>query len=106
MKTTNENPLTEGELQGAAHLCLKAAMLSYTDRMRTITGSNLPNMLHHQRKERFEETIRRIKYGTTSLPDLGLLPEDCEWAVAQADKAKDPSTWLSHFQAAKEALTQ
>lgn len=99
------NPLTRGDLDGAAYLCLKAAAL--TDRDQFPLGSgDLICRQYHERKRRFEKASSRMENGATSLSELGLLLEDCVWAASQACRAKDVKGWQRRFQTAKEKLAK
>ena len=97
------NPLLEGDLEGAAYLCL--AMAAQTDLDQFPPGSgNRIRCVHHERKRRFEEARILVKKGTTILSELGLSHEDCAWAASMANMAKDQEGWLSRFQSAEKAV--
>ena len=97
------SPLLEGDLEGAAYLCLAAA--AFTDLDQLFPGSgNSQRRAHHERKRRFEGALAKMREGATSLSELGLNPEDCAWATRKADQAKDQKGWLSRFQKAEGIL--
>jgi hypothetical protein len=97
------NPLTTGDLEGAAYLCLDAS--AWTDLNQFPPGlGDLKRRLHRERRKRFEQALQKMKNGVNSLFALGLSSEDCSWAASKADRAKNPEEWLSHFKAAEEAL--
>ena len=60
----------------------------------------------HQRRARFNQARNKIKTGVTSLSKLGLLAEDCSWAILQAERAKDPEDWRSRFKQAEKTLQE
>jgi hypothetical protein len=103
MHTGAISPLLEGDLEGAAYLCLAAASLTDLDQFPPGSGSIACRMLH-ARKRRFEEAQALVRNGTTALSDLGLSHEDCAWAASKAEMARDQEGWLSRFQAAENAL--
>ena len=97
------SPLLEGDLEGAAYLCL--AMAAQTDLDQFPPGyGNLTRRKHHERKRRFEEARALVKKGTTTLSELGLSREDCAWVASMANMVKDQEGWLSRFQTAESAL--
>lgn len=102
MATNGKSPLTEGELEGAAYLCLQAA--SFTD-LSDLLGNNW-RLQHHERKRRFEKALAMTKEGITSLSEMGLTALDCQWAASQASAAKDSAGWLSRFQEAERMLRE
>jgi len=102
MTTNGKNPLTEGDLEGAAWLCSESA--AFTDLSHPLGNNH--RLQHHERKRRFEQASAKIKEGATSLLEFGLLPSDCHWAASKADRAKDSEGWRSRFQAAGEMLRE
>jgi hypothetical protein len=97
------NPLLEGDLEGAAYLCL--AMAAQTDLDQFPPGSgNITRRMYHERKRRFEEALALVKKGATILSELGLSHKDCAWAASMVNMAKDQEGWLSRFQSAERAL--
>jgi len=104
-----ECPITEGELEGAAHLCLRAA--AYTDRDGLGPGTGImAARRHHARRRRFEEAREKMLAGITSLPELGITHEDCEWVINEAGALKKKAgapkktELLTHFTATKDEL--
>lgn len=100
-----ENHLTEGDLEGAAYICLGMAATTDRDQFPPGSGDLICRQLH-ARKRRFEEAAKRIKRGVTSLFELGLLSEDCIWAAGQARRAKDVNGWRLKFKTAGEKLAK
>lgn len=97
------SPLTEGELEGAAYLCLDAAAFTDLDQLPPGSG-DLLRRIHRERKHRFEGALTKMKEGITSLLELGLSHKDCEWAASKAHLARDKEGWLLHFQTAESEL--
>ncbi|HLM84360.1 MAG TPA: hypothetical protein VK254_04115 [Candidatus Bathyarchaeia archaeon] len=102
MTADEKNPLTEGDLEGAAYLCLASA--AFTDLSHPLGNSY--RLRHHERKRRFKQALLKLKEGVSSLLELGLLPEDCQWATGNADQIKDSEGWLSRFQEAEKMLRE
>ena len=97
------NPLTEGDLEGAAYLCLRVAAL--TDRNQFPPGSgDMICRMYYERKYRFEQAQIMVREGIISLLKLGLFHEDCSWAASKANMAKDQEGWLFRFQTAESEL--
>jgi len=103
MNKVIRSPLTEGELEGAAYLCLSLAAWTDRDQFPPGSGDRICRG-HHARKRRFEKAKGMVKEGATNLLELGLFPEDCSWAANMAHRAKDKNVWLSHFQTAGNEL--
>jgi len=100
------NPLTEGELEGAAYLCLhEAAYLDRRNQFPQGSGETISRE-HHARRGRFLRALELVRSGAASLSKLGLSHRDCVWAVSMAHRAKNQGEWRSHFQAAEEKLKQ
>ena len=89
-------PLTAGDLAGAAHLCLERAALTDFNQFPPGSGGNIKRYWH-DRRARFEKARELLKKGVNSLPELGLLPEDCDWAAQQSKRAKHKRQWRRSF---------
>lgn len=94
------SPLTTGDLERAAYLCLAAAATTNLD---GLFGDSRHRM-HNERKRRFERARTLVESGVTSLQELGLSHIDCAWAAGKAELAKDKEGWLSRFQMAEGEL--
>jgi hypothetical protein len=99
------SPLLEGDLEGAAYICLAAAATTDLNQFPPESG-NISRRKHHERKRRFEDALAKMREGITSLSELGLSPDDCAWAARKANLAKDQKGWLSRFQEAEEMLRE
>jgi len=99
------SPLLEGDLEGAAYLCLAAAATTDFDQFPPGSGV-LIRREHQERKRRFEKAASMVKAGATSLLEFGLIPEDCVWAASKANLVKDNDGWLSRFQTAERELSR
>jgi len=97
------NPLLEGDLEGAAYLCLAAAATTDFDQFPPGSGS-ITRRAHHDRKHRFEEALAKMKKGVSSLSELGLSHRDCAWAASKSNMAKNKEGWLLRFQTAENNL--
>ena len=97
------SPLTKGDLEGAAYLCLASAATTDLDQFPPGSG-NISCREHHERKRRFENAQKLMESGITSLSELGLSCHDCAWAASKASLAKDKEGWLSRFQTAESEL--
>ena len=96
--------LTDGELEAAVWLSLAAAANTDLDQVPQGAGDH-SRRKHHERKRRFEQALTKLRTGS-SLPELGLFPEDCAWAAEYAHFAKDKERWLSHFRSAESELRE
>jgi len=94
------SPLTVGDLEGAAYLCLRAAAMTDLDQI----SGNLSRRTHHERRDSFVKAQKLMESGVTSLLGLGLSCEDCAWAAGKASLVKDEEGWLSRFQSAENEL--
>ena len=88
--------LCVSDMEGAAYLCLRTAAMSDI--------RNPHRHAHHERKRRFEGAQEILKKGCAFVTELGLSPEDCDWAAKQAHFAKDPLGWESRFRNAEYEL--
>ena len=99
--------LTEDDLKVAAHLCLEAGTMVDYDKCLPGTG-RIQSHNHHERKRRFENALKKLQGGATSLTELGLWHVDCQWAAGKADRIKDDlrEDWVSHFQTAEREIKE
>jgi len=99
-----ENPLSAGELEGAAWLCLNSAATTDTSHPLGLGSAEYTRREHHARRHRFEEAKKKVESGITSLLELGITAEDCAWAAEYFGRATDTGGWFDHFKAAEQAL--
>jgi hypothetical protein len=97
MSTKLSISLTDGDLAGAAHLCLEKAALTDFNQFPPGSGGNL-KQYWHKRRTRFENARELLKKGVNSLSELGLLSNDCDWAAKQSRRAKHKRLWRRRFQ--------
>lgn len=95
------SPLTEIDLTGAAYLCLEEAAMTDLDQFPPEVAYRERSWCQ-ERRRRFEQALAKTQRGATSLAELGLLAEDCEWAISRAPKVGEQfrDGWLGRFQMA------
>lgn len=100
------NPLFEGDLEGAAHICLHEAVMARANESLPGYGyyNNHYNKLAHQRRARFEDALEKMRMGVESILELGITAEDCDWAAGEARRAVDGPGWELRFRTASMRL--
>lgn len=101
--------LSVEDLDAAAFLCLRheAAADIHPEGTYEAVIAKVNRREHHERKMRFYKARGRLQRGRArTMGDLGLLPEDLNWAAEQADETKAPESWRYKFARAERALRQ
>ena len=105
MSDSTTNTLSVDLLEGAAHLCLRAAVLARLQEFPP-GSSDFFARRWHERRERFENAMKMLSTGVVEVKELGLSSEDFKWAADQADRAKDKEDWRKRFESAAEVMKE